>query len=481
MEKKYKVAIAGFQHESNSFSPKPTEYDDFLKSDGWPGLTLGEYLMGEFATLNLPLSGFIQAASDTCQLTPICWSSAEPYGPVSKDAFERMIELICNGVRGAGEIDAVYLDLHGAMVCEHCEDGEGEIIARVRGVVGPDMPLSVSLDLHANVTPEMVALSDTITIYRTYPHLDMADTGKRSYDLLMHMLRTKTKPHKAFRQLSFLMPLSSQHTGSGPCQSFYDGLPAMINEGVTSIDFATGFPPSDIWHCGPAIVAYGPDVEAVEGAAGDLYDKVALAEINMKDPLLSIDEAVELAISRGSTGAPAIIADVQDNPGAGGSGDTTGLLHALIAKKARGVVLSCFWDAEAVTIAQAAGEGSTVSLSLGGKSGPDEVKPLQAKFIVETLSNGIAMCEGEMLKGFELDLGPTVLLRVKDEDSDIRIVVSTERAQCLDQAFFRVVGVEPVEQSILVVKSTVHYRADFEAFASELIMCASPGYSYCRL
>ena len=481
MREKFRIAIAGFQHESNSFSPHPTGYDAFLKSDAWPGLTLGPDVLIQLDSLNIPLSGFVQASSNTCDLYPIAWSAAEPYGPVTRDAFERVTGLICDGFGNAGEIDGVYLDLHGAMVCEHHEDGEGEILRRVREIVGAEVPLVMSLDLHANLTPEMVALSDAITIYRTYPHLDMAETGARAYDFLGSMLKTGKKPHKTWRQIPFLIPLSSQHTGSEPCRSFYESLPRLTSEGVTGIDFACGFPPADIWHCGPAIVAYGSSPEAVKHAADNLYEMIVASEAGIEDPLLSADDAVERAMVRGRRGAPAVIADVQDNPGAGGSSDTTSLLRSLVRKGAQGAAMSIFWDPEAAAIAHTAGEGGTITLGLGGKFGPEGEQPFQADFLVERLSKGTAICEGDMMRGFEIDIGPTALLRVADTRCEVRIVVSTERTQCLDQAFFRVAGVEPVEQSILAIKSTVHFRADFDPIAAETLVVIAPGIHPCKL
>jgi microcystin degradation protein MlrC len=327
----------------------------------------------------------------------------------------------------------------------------------------------------------MVALTDAMAIFRTYPHLDMAATGARAYALLESMLQSGEKPHKTWRQIPFLMPLSSQHTGSEPCRTFYESLPGLTLEGVTTIDFACGFPPADIWHCGPAIVAYGASAEAVEHAADDLYEMIVASEIGMKDPLLSAGDAVERAMAAGRPGAPAVIADVQDNPGAGGSSDTTSLLRSLVAKGAQGAAMSSFWDPDAAAAAHAAGEGRTISLGLGGKFGPEGEEPFQADFVVERLSDGKAVCEGDMMQGFEIDIGPTALLRVADTGCDVRIVVSTERIQCLDQAFYRVAGVEPVEQTILAIKSTVHYRADFDAIASAVIMAACPGFHPCRL
>ena len=176
-----RIAIGGFQHETNSFAPTKASFEEFAQAGGWPGLTRGPALFDAVAGINLPISGFIEEARQAGhELMPLSWAQATPSADVTEDAFERIAGQILEDLRDLRHLDAVYLDLHGAMVCEHLEDGEGEILARVRRLVGPDLPVVASLDLHANITPAMVRLSDALVAYRTYPHVDMADTGARA-------------------------------------------------------------------------------------------------------------------------------------------------------------------------------------------------------------------------------------------------------------------------------------------------------------
>ena len=182
---------------------------------------------------------------------------ASPSAHVTKDAFERIVKVMVDGIAAAGPLDAVYLDLHGAMVTEHLDDGEGEILARVRKVIGKELPLVVSLDLHANVTPEMVEHADALIAYRTYPHVDMAETGRASARHLALLLKTKQRFAKAFRQLPFLIPISWQCTNDQPTKGIYEKLAALESDAVPTLSFAPGFPAADFRDCGPSVFAYG--------------------------------------------------------------------------------------------------------------------------------------------------------------------------------------------------------------------------------
>ena len=176
-----KVAVGGFQHETNTFAPVKATFEAFEKADGWPGLSRGESLFNAVDGINIPAAGFIEVAKSAgWDLYPTLWTSASPSAQVTVEAFERISGMILQDIESAMPLDAVYLDLHGAMVAEHHDDGEGELLRRVRSVIGPDVPLIVSLDLHANVTPLMAELADRLVIYRTYPRIDMADTGTRA-------------------------------------------------------------------------------------------------------------------------------------------------------------------------------------------------------------------------------------------------------------------------------------------------------------
>jgi len=477
---RYNIAVGGFHHETNTFSPAPTPYDEFLKADGWPALTRGDAILPGFSSLNLPIGGFLNAASDNT-IIPTAWANAEPYGRVTKDAFERISSMIVDALPAPSTLDAVYLDLHGAMVTEHHDDGEGALLKLVKDKIGHDIPLVISLDFHANLTPEMFRLSDAITIFRTYPHIDMADTGRRAFQLLEQLLQRNEKFKKAYRQVPYLIPLSDQHTGSPPCNRWLETVQNTSNATLSSIDIAYGFPPADIYHCGPALVAYGSSKVEADNAADQLLATIISDESKFTDNLVIGDEAVRTAIELGRPGSPVVIADVQDNPGAGGSSDTTDLLRSLVEQNTRGAVIGSIWDPSVASQAHSAGIGAVITVELGGKNGPDGVTPFTHAFSVERLSDGKFSCNGEMLGGIELDLGPMALLRVAVSAADVKVVVSSERFQCLDQGLFRELGVEPAEQSIVVVKSTIHFRADFDPIAKHTLLAQCPGVNPCGL
>jgi microcystin degradation protein MlrC len=475
------IAVGGMQHETNTFSPHLAPYAAFERADSWPGLTSGDAIFDTLAGLNIPLSGFIERAGQAGHdLRPLCWCSAEPSSYVTRDAFERVADMMCAALRQLERLDAVYLDLHGAMVTEHHEDGEGELLRRVRGIVGADVAIVVSLDLHANVTAAMLENSDAMTIYRTYPHLDMAVTGARAYDLLARLLEGASL-HKAMRKILFLFPLTSQCTSFDPCKSIYDGLDGMSTAaGVSSVDFATGFPPADIAECGAAVVAYGEDERKVEAAAEKVYQQVLAAEADFDFELLDPDAAVIRAMANDSN-KPVVLADAQDNPGAGGTSDTTGLLAALVRNGARQAVIAVLYDPEVADRAHAAGVGAVLDTGLGGKSGLAGIEPYAAHFEVEALGDGRFTYTGAMNLNSRAQLGNMALLRVVDEGSEVRVVVGSSRSQCLDLAMIRHLGIEPTEQKIVAVKSTVHFRADFDPIAAQTLVVIAPGIHPCRL
>ena len=218
------------------------------------------------------------------------------------------------------------------MVTESFQDGEGELLRRIREVVGNEIPIVISLDLHANITGQMVLLSSGISIYRTYPHIDMAETGGRAATLLKHLLTGKIL-FKAFRQVPFLITLPAQHTGASPCRGLYSLLPDGLESGHLSCDIAMGFPPADIFDAGPSVVAFGSDQNEANLAADTLieYFQEHREEFNVK--MLSAEDAAKAAISHEGSKS-VVIADVQDNPGAGAPSDTTQILKSLLDAKA---------------------------------------------------------------------------------------------------------------------------------------------------
>ncbi|MCP3686952.1 MAG: M81 family metallopeptidase [Gammaproteobacteria bacterium] len=476
------IAIAGFQHETNTFAPHKATYADFVKADGWPGLTSGAGIFSTMHGLNIPISGFIASAESAGhKLYPVLWASAEPSSYVTEQAFETIVDMICSSLGAMDNIDAVYLDLHGAMVTEHRQDGEGELLRRVRNIIGPDKPLIISLDLHANITSKMMLHVNAMTIFRTYPHLDMAETGGRAFELMQAML-DGARFESAMRKIPFLFPLTSQCTDFEPCKSIYQKLPVLTTtlSGSGNVDFATGFPPADIAECGAAIVAYGENKEEVNKAIDRLYQQIVDAEQQFVDQLYQADEAVIKAMKIAAD-KPVILADAQDNPGAGGTSDTTGLLQALVENQAQGAVLGVMYDPEIAALAHQLGEAAWFDASLGGKSGFSGSKPYQGRFIVESLGDGNFTFTGDMYKNSAAQLGLMALLKIDNDKAGVQVIVSSERVQCLDLAIFRHLGVDPMTQKILAVKSSVHFRADFDPIASEILVVASPGANYCEL
>jgi microcystin degradation protein MlrC len=475
-----KIAIAGFQHETNTFAPSLATFEEFAKQDAWPAMLMGDDVVAVMTGVNIPITGFIDEAarSTDWELLPILWCSAEPSSYVTDDAYERIVAMILDDIRNVDDLDGIYLDLHGAMVVQSFEDGEGELLRRIRDIVGDDMPVVVSLDLHSNTTSAMWEHATAITMFRTYPHVDMAVTGARAVRHMKRALDGKTT-YKAWRQSPFLVPLTAQHTGSTPCRELYAKALNMGGDGILSAELSMGFPPADIHDAGPVVVAYGETQGAADAAADDLFQALLDAEPAFDDQLISPEEAVRRAMARDQ--GPVVIADAQDNAGAGASSDTVGVLEALINGRAQGAVLALLDDAESAVMAHDAGEGAEISLSLGGKSGQPGQQPFHGKFLVEALGDGRIKFSGTMYGGFEGDLGAMASLRVVDDTCDVRVVVGSIRCQCLDQDFFRHVGIEPSEQHIVVVKSSVHFRADFEPIAKEVLVAEAPGAHPCRL
>jgi microcystin degradation protein MlrC len=473
-----RIAVGGFLHETNTFAPTKATFESFVHGGGWPAMARGADVLKVMRNINVGLAGFAGAAEENCwELVPTISCGASPSAHVTEDAFERIVKVMIDGIREAGPLDAVYLDLHGAMVTEHFDDGEGEILRRVREVIGKDLPLVVSLDLHANVTPAMVEHADALIAYRTYPHVDMAETGRAAARHLALLLRSKQefakqKFAKAFRQLPFLIPISWQCTNDEPTKGIYQKLAAMESEAVPTLSFAPGFPAADFADCGPSVFAYGRTQADADAAADAIVNIIIGHENDFDGRIYSPDDGVRYAMELAKTARkPIIIADTQDNPGAGGDSDTTGMLRALVRNRATRAAIGVIYDPESAKAAHAAGAGATVTLALGGKSGISGDAPYQESFVVEKLSDGQFVAPGPYYGGRDMDMGPSACLRI----GDVRVVVSSHKAQLADQSMYRYVGIEPTGQSILVNKSSVHFRADFEPIAEKLLICAAPG------
>ena len=467
-----RIAIGGFCHETNCFVPMRTDYAYYARGGDYPPLARGAEIAEHLGGASYPMSGFLGEMGDRHELVPLIWGHAGAGGYVTDDAFERITGELVGGLSRTLPVDAVYLDLHGAMCGETFEDAEGEILRRVRACVGPEVPLVISLDYHANVTRATAELSDGMAVFLTYPHIDRQHTGARAAAILERILDHGRPTHRAFHRIPFLLPLNFQCTLVEPSKGIVDASVTAEGGEILDLCYAAGFPPSDLHECGPAVICHGYEAAAVAAAAERLAYMVNARETDFAEELLAPDDAVSQAIeiAKGA-GRPVVLADTQDNPGCGGTCDTTGLLEALVRHDAQGAALCVMYDAEAAAAAHAAGEGATITIDLGGKHEIPGDKPFRGTFTVTKLANGRFTTTGKSIPGRRIDLGPTALLTI----GGVGIVTASHRMQAFDQDIFRHVGIEPAEQKILALKSTCHFLADFGPIAERTIIVIAPG------
>lgn len=466
-----RIGVAGFQHESHSFARFPADIPAFEKPGGFPPLSRGAAVLAALSGTRVPAAGAIEVAEAAGhEVVPLAWGMAMPSAPVTREAFDTIAGWIVEDAAAAMPLDGLYLDLHGAMMAEHAPDGEGELLRRLRARLGPDLPIAVSLDLHANVTQGMVDCADVITAYRTYPHIDMKETGARAMEQLLARIAHGKPWARAWRPIDFFIPVPAQCTMMPPMQQIYAVLPELAAAcGAVDLSLSLGFPYCDFDGCGPAITAFAETQAAADDAADRLLRMVLDQRKSLNAKLWPAEEAVAHARAHADLGGPPmVLADTQDNPGGGGHGDTTGLLSALVSGRAHGAVIGVINDAASAAAAHAAGEGATIELSLGGVS--DGV-PYRGRFTVLRLGDGRFTCTGPMTRGNAADLGPTALL----ETDGVNVVVASRKMQAYDQAMFRHVGIEPSSVPIIALKSSVHFRADFQPIAKEILVALAPG------
>ena len=467
-----RIAVGGFMHESHSFAPRPTRYADFITPGGFPPLVRGQALFAAVGGTSVPIAGAIATGKAAgVDLVPLAWGFANPAGPVQDEAFERIAAMICaelSAALDAGPLDGVYLDLHGAAVAVSFPDMEGELLRRVRAIVGA-LPLTISLDPHCNLTAVMVAQVDALVPFRTYPHVDMKEAGAQAMALLLKRIAGGKPWARAFRQVDFFMPLTTQCTLVAPMAPVMDTRSA-LSAGIAELAFCFGFPYADFADCGAALAAYADTQAEADAAADALLAYINANEATFLMNVVPAEQAVREAMAIAATASrPVVIADTQDNPGGGGHGDTTGLLAEFIRQGAAGVVFALINDADSAAACHAAGQGAEVALSLGGKS---DGAPLALTAKVLKLTDGKFVGTGPMAKGNYAALGPSALIEVAP---GIRVILVTRKMQAYDQSLIRHVGIEPSEAKIIALKSSVHFRADFQPIAETVIVAAAPG------
>lgn len=465
-ERFMRIAIAGLQHETNTFAPEITEADAFFAPGGWPAHVRGAAMIPAIANTSVPTAGALQVLDKAGGTpVPLLWAMALPSGPVRHSAFVELADDLLMRLRDAMPVDGVFIELHGAMATTADDDAEGALLARVRELVGPDVPVVAALDLHTNLSTRMVEATDQLFAYLTYPHVDMADTGARAMRQLLAFVKGAPRPAKAFRQMPFLLPLVAQNTGSDPVNRIY----AQAARGDAETMLTLGFPLADVPDSGPALTSYGSDQATADRVADDTLRHWIAAEPEFDTTLSDPADAITRAM-RAKRG-PVVLADVQDNPGGGGSNDTTGLLSALVQAGASGALLVHIADAGAVAAALEAGEGGTIDVAVGGKTDPHTGAPVAGPWKVLALNDGPFTGSGPMYKGNAIDMGPVALL----EQNGVRVIVAGKRMQASEPSLIRHLGLEPADIPILCVKSSVHFRGAYEEMATEIILVAAPG------
>ena len=475
-----RILIAGYQHETNTFAPSLADWAAFNTGEAFPAYVRGQAMVDQLTGVNIPIGGFIdQARRWQWELLPSAWAGASPSSYVTQDAFERIAQAILQDAQAAMAhgLDGIYLDLHGAAVAEHADDSEGELIARLRQLVGPAVPIVASLDLHANVTARMLRESDGLVSYRTYPHVDMAATGELAAQLMQRRLKLGRKEPLHVQRFPYLIALNAQSTWMAPAKEVYEQLIALDREHGAMLSFCMGFPASDFEECGPVIWAHG---EQARMAVERLYASAGQPDL-WRPEWLPAREAVSQALSLAAQHtAPVVLADTQDNPGAGGDSNTTGMVHALLQQGAgrqfpQQVALGLLYDPEAARMACEAGVGAQIECSLGKAvpifSGGLSDPPLQGRFTVRAISDGRCRLLGPMMKGSTIQTGPSACLEIEG----IYIAVASGKMQMLDRELFRAVGIHPEHMKIVVVKSSNHFRADFTPIASHVLVAKAPG------
>ena len=465
--------VAMVSHETNTFSPIPTDRRQFEAHD----LRYGGEILEAYRGTGTCLGGMIDgAAACGATLVPSLAAGASPAGRVSKAFYAEAKARLLADLRAAGPLDGVLLDLHGAMVVEGLDDGEGDLLGAVRATVGA-LPVAVTLDFHANVTGAMVDSATLLHGYKTYPHVDMDARGREAAARLADVVAGRIRPTVAFRQPPLLPPIAGQLTARGPMRRLYDMADAMERRpDVLSVSVFAGFPLADIHDAGLSVyVATDGDQALAEGLADELADAAWARRREFLHTALPVKEAVARALAL--DGRPVVLADIADNTGGGAAGDTTEILRELLRVGVRGATVACLWDPEAAAACVAAGVGTTLTVPVGGKVDPSHGSPVTVTGRVRTLSDGRFIYKGPMARGVEGRLGPTAVLDV----NDVKIILISHRRQTLDPEMIRIVGIDPLAEKILVVKSSIHYRAAFEPIARAILEVDAPGLSSSHL
>ncbi|MCB6179068.1 M81 family metallopeptidase [Rhodobacter sp. Har01] len=470
----FHVLTAEFVHESNTFTKGETGLQAFR--DGT--LDYGQTAVDRFGDVNSELAGFLDAAREGgWRVTHTVTAHANPGARVSREAFDHIAGVICDAAKANRDtLDGILLGLHGSMVPTFCEDGEGELLARLRAIVGPDLPIAVTLDLHAMATPAMIEKAQIFVSYKTYPHVDMRLTGLHAGRLLHPAMHGAVRPATLRAHRPMLDEANAGRTDVPDTRALYDRARAHEAEpGILAVSVNAGFSEADIEEMGPTVlVTYDAAADGAADRARAIAESLADTIWNQRDRVanrfLTPEAAAAIALDFDAAAGPLVIADYADNPGAGAYGDATALLKALLDAGATGGAFAPMIDPEAAAELHRHKLGDTVTLEVGGKNDPTlGGGPLQLIGTVMHLSDGTYTGDGPILGGITHSYGPTAVFRT----GGIDVLVVTIPDQMLDLQQVRTFGIEPARLRFLVVKSMQHFRAAFEPVSAGVIVCDS--------
>ena len=472
-----KLVLAQMKHETNTFSPVPTPLARFGhgRDRPWEGREAYE----EFKGTGTALGAFIDLAERAGAevVLPVA-AQAWPSGRVAQEAYEHIAARIVQAV--AQGCDAVLLDLHGAMVTERFDDGEGELLARIRRAA-PRVPIGVAHDMHANVFPGTARTATSLAGYQTYPHVDMYETGVRAAKPVLDSLAGKTKPVLAFGHKPMLPHVMRQSSLDSPNREIQARAQAMERQGargeharVLSASLFVGFPHADIPYAGvSAVVVSDNDAELARRYCDELLAMAwesRSAFVYRPEPLqASMDKA------RSAAARPTVLLDHYDNCASGGTMDTTAVLGAMLEARLEDAAAFAICDPQAVTRMTEAGVGARVTLPLGGRLDMPALglkgRPLEVGGTVKRIVEGLYRNEGPMGRGELMDMGPSALL----DTGRVEIAVISRQVEPYDIAAFRALGIDPAAKRYLMLKSRVHWRAGLGHIAKAVIECAGTG------
>lgn len=463
-----RLFIASLGTETNTFSPFPTSAQNFAETYLTRGGGHSEPFI--FAVPLIVWRGMAESRGwETIE--SLC-TFAQPSGVTLRTVYEGFRDEIVADLRAAMPVDMVLLSMHGAMVAEGYDDCEGDLLAAVRAVVGPHIPIGGELDLHCHLTEQMVAHATALVAFKEYPHTDFSERAAELFTIIADAAEGKTRPRMALHDCQVI---GVYHTTAEPMRSFIERMRSLEGrDGILSVSLAHGFPWGDVPDVGTRLLVVSDGrPEAAAALAKQLGSELVALYPRLQPRYWSVEAAIAYGASRATHG-PVVLADVADNAGGGAPNDSTFLLRAILAQGNVSAAVGCIWDPVATATALPAGIGANLSLRIGGKMGPMSGDPLDLEVTVTGVAPGAVQSFGGGGAGrATVRMGDAVALRVRGTAVDI--VVNTIRTQTFSPDVFTVVGIDPQERQILVVKSMQHFYAAFAPIAAEILYVAAPG------